>query len=103
MAGTLVFTTYPNEEKAVKEARRLVEKRDAACASLLRVKSIYTWKDKIEEADESMVIFKTSGRKASKLMKSIVSRHPYEVPEIIQVEPSKIGVKYLKWLEESTS
>ncbi|MBI2185182.1 MAG: divalent-cation tolerance protein CutA [Thaumarchaeota archaeon] len=102
MAGRLVFTTYPDEETASKEAKRLVEQREAACANIFKVRSIYTWKDKIEETDESIVIFKTTSRKASKLMGSISSKHPYDVPELIQVAPSKIGAKYLKWLTEST-
>ncbi len=103
MTGRILFTTYPDKETASKEARKAVERKEAACASILPVKSIYTWKGRLEEADECLVIFKTTSRKAPTLRRSLTSTHPYDVPEIIELSPDYVDEKYLTWIKESTS
>jgi len=47
----IVFTTAGSEEEARKIARALVERRLAACVTLVpNVASVYHWKGRIEEA-----------------------------------------------------
>ena len=95
------MTTYPNDESALKNARRMVESGLAACASTFQVKSIYVWRGEIEEADESIVLFKTTARLARRLINEVAKSHPYEVPEIVEFTPSFVNRSYLKWLVES--
>ena len=47
----VVLTTCDSEEEAARLARHLVEQRLAACVNILPgARSVYRWKDKIEDA-----------------------------------------------------
>ncbi|HEX3445051.1 MAG TPA: divalent-cation tolerance protein CutA [Chthoniobacterales bacterium] len=57
----VVFCTFPGRETAHRISRAAVEQRYAACASLVpSVKSIYRWRGQVEQADETLVVYKTS-------------------------------------------
>ena len=72
----LVFTTFANAEDAAKAVRTLVEEKFAACGTILPgARSIYRWKDAIEDNAESLVLAKNVRRKISRLGKE-VARHP---------------------------
>ncbi|MEM4298254.1 MAG: divalent-cation tolerance protein CutA [Nitrososphaerota archaeon] len=101
MPAQIVLTTYPDREGAKKAARSMVERRLAACANIMKVRSIYVWKGRLEDTEEYLVILKTLGRRASRLVKAIKEGHPYEVPEAIVLPISSIDSKYLGWLKES--
>jgi len=100
--GMIILCTYPDKKVAKSEAKRLIELRLAACASILRADSIFTWKGSIEEVPEHMAVFKTSADAAKELCVEIQQGHPYDTPEIIQVRPHSINKSYLGWLVNST-
>ena len=99
MGSILVFyTTVDKEEDAHKLAKDLVEKKLAACVSIVKnVHSKYFWRGKIEESKEYLLIIKTHATKESDLVKYLKENHPYEVPEIIKIEAEAIG-PYFNWL-----
>ncbi|MBM3896991.1 MAG: divalent-cation tolerance protein CutA [Thaumarchaeota archaeon] len=102
MVAKIILSTYPSREEAKKAARGAVSGRLAACVNIVRIDSAYTWKGKIEEAEEFLAIYKTTTAKAAKLRKFIESKHSYEVPEIITLNISNVSEKYMQWLVEST-
>ena len=54
-----VVTTLPDESTAASIIRQLVEKKSAACGTIIPgARSIYRWKDAIEDSAEVVVIFK---------------------------------------------
>lgn len=54
-----VVTTLPDETSAAAIVHELVEKKFAACGTLLpAARSIYRWRDSIEDTSEVVVIFK---------------------------------------------
>jgi periplasmic divalent cation tolerance protein len=54
----LVFSTFPDLETARRIARELVTENFAACANIIpQIESIYRWKGKIEQGDETLVLF----------------------------------------------
>jgi len=56
----LVFTTTGSQEEAKTIAQALVERRLAACVNIVpQVQSVYRWKEKVEEAEEWLLIIKT--------------------------------------------
>ncbi|MGO9056180.1 MAG: divalent-cation tolerance protein CutA [Candidatus Binataceae bacterium] len=100
----VVFVTAPDEDRAVKLGRALVEERLAACANLVGpIRSIYRWKDKIEDAAEHLLIIKTRASLYSALEKRVKELHPYEVPEIIAINIESGLPQYLSWIHESTT
>ena len=53
----VVLTTLPNPEKAAEIARILVEERLAACVNIVpAIRSIYRWKDEIQDETETLAI-----------------------------------------------
>lgn len=83
--------------------REMVASKMAACGNMANVRSIYRWKGKVEEADEVLVIIKTSEEKVDAVKEHIKSHHPYEVPEIMEFQPRYVNAKYLAWLKDCVS
>ena len=95
----LVFSTFPDVATARRIGRQLVEERCAACANLLPpVESIYWWEGKVESANETLVLFKTSADRYNALETTLRQLHPYEVPEIISFRVEKGLPEYLHWV-----
>jgi periplasmic divalent cation tolerance protein len=95
----LVLSTFPDVATARRIARQLVEERCAACANLLSpVESIYWWEGKVESANETLVLFKTSADRYDALETTLRQLHPYEVPEIISFRVEQGLPEYLKWV-----
>jgi periplasmic divalent cation tolerance protein len=98
----LVFTTWPDLEKARAAARILVEERLAACANLSPgLESIYRWEGKIETANEVLMILKTTIGRYPQLETRIKALHSYEVPEVVSLRVTDGLPAYLRWVEAS--
>ncbi|MEX1118393.1 MAG: divalent-cation tolerance protein CutA [Terrimicrobiaceae bacterium] len=98
----LVLTTFAEESSAAKVVRQLVEERLAACGTLLpQARSIYRWKDQIEDTRETVVLFKTTSHIFHEFQSRLLYLHPYETPEILAWEPSASQSSYAAWVMES--
>src|SRR5690554_2158316 len=65
-------------------ARTLVERRVAACVTLMpEARSTYRWQGTIEQAEETVLMIKTSAELWPELEAAVAELHPYEVPELI--------------------
>ena len=72
-----------------------------ACGTILPgAHSIYRWQGKIEEASESIVLMKTDLKNATRCMERLQELHPYEVPEILLLNPETVSKPYLSWVRE---
>ncbi len=95
----LLISNFPGADTARKAVRLLVEERLIACGNLIMgVESIYEWKGKIENANEVMVIAKTTADRAEAAMARLRALHPYEVPEILLVPVTTGWPDYLAWV-----
>lgn len=99
---TLILSTFPNKEEARKLGQELLNKKLIACYNLVPVESAYWWKGKIEEANEVLMIMKTS-KSFEQVEKFILVHHSYDVPEIIAIELKSVNQKYLSWTKEITA
>ena len=98
----LALSTFPDAETARKISNQLVAEKLAACANILpSVESVYRWKEKIETANETLVLFKLSKDREAAFQGKLRSLHPYDVPEIIFF--SAIGglPEFFRWVAES--
>ena len=103
MKEIVVFVTTSSEEEAVKISRVLVEKKLVACANIVpKVRSIFSWEGKIEEEQESLIIFKSTESRFEKLMNKIKDLHSYSVPEVISLPINQGLPEYLKWMHDMT-
>jgi periplasmic divalent cation tolerance protein len=99
----VVFCTFPDPEAAQRISQAAVEKRYAACASLVpSVKSIYRWRHRVQQADETLVVYKTSAASYPDLETFLLKSHPYEVPEIVALPISTGSSAYLHWVIENS-
>jgi periplasmic divalent cation tolerance protein len=95
----LVLTTAGSAEEARKIALALVERRLAACVNVVPgIRSIYRWKEKPEEAEEWLLIVKTTGAAFSKVRQTIQEVHSYGLPECIGIDISDGSEEYLEWI-----
>jgi periplasmic divalent cation tolerance protein len=95
----LGLCTFPDAEQARQIGTVLVEKQLAACVNLLSgVTSIYRWEGKIEEAGETLAIFKTTKAAWVAFEKALAELHPYEVPEIVALKPEAVAEAYAAWV-----
>lgn len=99
---SIVMTTTEDEQGAAALARAVVEARLAACAQILAIRSLYVWDGAVNDAAERLLLFKTRADLYQPLEEFIRARHPYEVPEILQVPVSAGFDPYLSWVERST-
>ena len=96
-----VFTTTESKEEAEKISREVVGKRLAACTQIVGpIKSIYRWKEKIEEGEEWLCIMKSLNDLYEQLEKAIKEIHSYEVPEILALPVVAGNQGYLEWLNK---
>ena len=102
MKPVIIMSTYPNKKTLNKIAIQLVKSKLAACVNISKISSIYTWKGKVENTHEYLAFFKTTQKNKKKLKEKIKATHPYQVPEIAEIDVNSINRSYLKWLVEST-
>jgi periplasmic divalent cation tolerance protein len=97
----LVLCSFPNEESARQTIDGAIAGRLAACAQRFPIDSTYWWKGNVESAREVLVIFKTAPKRVDRLFRHIADQHPYDVPEIIELDVPRVHVPYLRYLSES--
>ncbi len=100
----VVLITTPKGAVAKKMTQLLLERRLAACVSIIpAISSHYWWKGKIKKGTEALLIVKARKSLFKKLAAEVTRAHPYSVPEIVAL-PLLFGNKpYLKWLFDETS
>ncbi|HTS48977.1 MAG TPA: divalent-cation tolerance protein CutA [Bryobacteraceae bacterium] len=95
----VVFNTCGSAEEGERIARALISKRLAACVNLLpAVRSIYRWKGAVEDAQETLLVIKSSRALFEELRAEIEKLHSYEVAEVIAVPIVDGSEAYLEWL-----
>ena len=96
----LVLSTVGDAEAAEEIARDVVGKGLAACVNIIpEIRSIYSWKGRIESDAERLLLIKTTSERFEALRATIVERHPYEVPEVIALPIERGHAPYLEWLD----
>jgi periplasmic divalent cation tolerance protein len=96
----VVLTTCDSEKQAAQMARHLVEHKVAACVNILpKVRSIYRWQEKIEDATEWILLIKSRRDLFAAVRAEIQKIHTYEVPEVIALPVVDGSDAYLSWLD----
>ncbi|MCG9712504.1 divalent-cation tolerance protein CutA [Shewanella insulae] len=99
----LVTTSCPDNETASTLARALVEAKLAACIQISApVTSLYTWEGEVCQETEVSLQIKCLARHYDKLEQTLLSLHPYQVPELIATEIHTGSAAYLAWIKETS-
>ena len=95
----VVLSACASMEEARRLARALVEKRLAACVNVMPgIRSVYRWKDAIEEEEEVFLLMKSSRALLDDVRAEIERMHSYEVPEVIALPIVDGSERYLSWM-----
>ena len=99
-----VFVTAGSMEQAEAIANALVSERLAACANIVSpVRSIYRWKEEIQNDLEHLMIIKTRADLVARIESRVKELHSYEAPEVIALPIIAGSKSYLEWVFESTA
>lgn len=97
----IIYTTFPDKRLAKLITKKLLEQNLSACVQLFPIESAYWWKGKIEQASETAAFIKTKKPLQGKVVKFISKNHPFEVPEIVVINPTQVNKPYFDWIEDS--
>ena len=100
----VVLVTAGSAEEASGLARVLVDERLVGCANILGpIRSIYRWKDAVEDAAEYLLILKARAADVDALAIRVKALHSYDVPEILALPLHAGSATYLAWLADATA
>ena len=99
-----VYITAPSDEVAETLGRKLVEERLAACVNIIvGARSIYRWQDKVEVANEVVLIAKSRTDVFERIEERVRQLHPYDCPCIVAWTIAAGHQPYLDWLANQTT
>ena len=100
-AYIVLFITASNSEEAHKIAKVLLSQRKAACVNIVSgISSLFWWQDKLDSAQESLLIVKTKASLLNQIVTLVREIHSYEVPEIIALPIIGGNQDYLEWIDK---
>ncbi len=98
-AYIVLFITTSTTEEAQRISRALLEQRKVACVNIVsKVRSLFWWQDKIDSAQESLLIVKTTAPQLNELVTLVKELHSYDIPEIIAIPIVGGNQEYLEWI-----
>ncbi|OUC49578.1 hypothetical protein D917_05256 [Trichinella nativa] len=91
---TIVYSTVPSMEVGKEIARALLSRKDAACINLIpNVVSMFNWGGGIDESEEVVLIIKSTKKQFPKINATILEKHPYSVPAILEIPAAEYWKK----------
>ncbi len=100
----VVFVTAADIEEGRRISRALLEKKTAACVSIVPgLESRYWWKGSLEESQECLLLIKTTENRAAELVETVKKLHSYSVPEIVFCPILEGNEEYLRWISDTVS
>lgn len=79
---------------------RLLKMRLIACANLIGpVRSVYVWEGETQAEEEMLMVLKTPKHKVAALTEAVSELHPYDVPEVLEVDVASGLSAYLAWVD----
>ncbi|MCS7188507.1 MAG: divalent-cation tolerance protein CutA [Bacteroidia bacterium] len=100
----IIYVICSGLEEAKKIAGKVLDQRLAACANIVSpIYSLYWWKEKIEEAQETLLLLKAPYGYYQEIEKVVRANHSYEVPAILRLPITEGLPEYLRWLAQETN
>ena len=97
----VLFITTATAEEAQRISRVLLEQKKVACVNIVpRVNSLFWWQDKLDSAEESLLIVKTKASLLSEIVPLVKEIHSYDIPELIALPIIGGNQDYLDWIQK---
>ena len=99
ITNVVIFITVGTDGEAKKIANLLLNQRKAACVNIVpKVSSFFWWQDKLDSAQESLLIVKTKASVLNEIVSLVKDLHSYEIPEIVALPIIGGNPDYLDWI-----
>jgi periplasmic divalent cation tolerance protein len=103
MIHRLIYVTASSLDQAKSIGHKIVEERLVACVNILPgMTSIYRWQGKLEEAEEVVMIVKTTESLVERVISRVRELHSYECPCIVAVPVVAGDPDFLAWISGET-
>lgn len=99
MQPVLLYITVPTRTEAEHLARILLEEKHIACANILmHTTSLYIWEGKLEQAEEVVLIAKTTSQARQAAMDRVAALHSYDCPCILAFDAVAAHPPFAQWI-----
>lgn len=96
----LILTTVPEGDLGDTIARRLIERRVAACVNVgAPMTSLYRWRGVVDRGAERQLVIKTTREHVPAVQACIAELHSYELPEFMVLAVADASTAYLDWIQ----
>ena len=97
----IIQTTIDSIKIAESISELLVNNNASPCVQIIsNVKSVYRWKNKLEQSSETLLLIKTIPEKIQQCKDIILKYHNYDIPELIVLDGDIIEDGYEVWFNE---
>ncbi len=98
----LVYVTVKDEDEGLSIARKVVEKRLAACANLYpKIKSVFNYQNQTQTQDEAVLILKTTVQAYDELERFIIEVHSYDDPCVLRLPIEGGAANFMSWIKDT--
>jgi periplasmic divalent cation tolerance protein len=100
----LIYVTAPDRARALGIATALLESRLIACANVIDgATSLYWWDGTINEAQEALLIAKTTATHVTGIIAKVKELHEYSCPCVVALPIRAGNPEFLQWIRTETS
>ncbi|MDH3574265.1 MAG: divalent-cation tolerance protein CutA [Desulfobacteraceae bacterium] len=97
----MIYITAGSKDEAVMIGKALINARLAACVNIIEnMYSMYIWDEKLQDANEIILIAKTTKERVPDLIEKVNALHSYKCPCIVSLPVSDGNPAFLKWVAD---
>ena len=101
MEINMIYITTGSKDEAVMIGKALINARLAACVNIIEnMYSMYIWDEKLQDANEIILIAKTTKERVPDLIEKVNALHSYKCPCIVSLPVSDGNPAFLKWVAD---
>jgi periplasmic divalent cation tolerance protein len=98
-----VFVTTAGDDEARRIGRVLLEERLVACVNIVdRIRSLYWWREAIQEDEEAAFVAKTRAELVERVIARVQELHSYECPCVVSWPIMDGNPSFLQWIADTT-
>ena len=101
MEINMIYITTGSKDEAVMIGKALINARLAAGVNIIEnMYSMYIWDGKLQDANEIILIAKTTKERVPDLIEKVNALHSYKCPCIVSLPVSDGNPAFLKWVAD---
>jgi periplasmic divalent cation tolerance protein len=95
----LIYITTGSKNEAIMIGKTLINAKLAACVNIIEnIYAMYMWDGKPQDANETILIAKTTKERVSDLNEKVNTLHSYDCPCIVSLPVSDGNPAFLNWI-----